>query len=253
MDKAEDIELFGWCAAATSILLFLAPLPTFRRIVREQRVGHFDSLPYLVSLLQCLLWLSYCMVTPAKIELLISCSTGICVQCLWCILFLRYSFQSGRAAISFRLAFILVAWIAATVLDILLVPHLKFSPMKRGESLQSEAIGLLASFMNILMLGSPLGILKHVVKTQSVEYMPFALSAMVCVTCSFWVAFAVLTGDEWVFVPNALGLLLGIAQLVVYAIYYCRSAKARDRRNADTLAHPLTPREENAVGSCGIV
>lgn len=220
MDNASLAELFGWCASATSILLFLAPVSTFVRIVRERDVGHFDSLPYLVSLLQCLLWFSYCLVTPHRVEMITSCSVGIVFQAIWCILFFRYSSGKSRSLISLKFMLVLATWFGVTAVDMYYLPHVDVAPLKEGESFQTEALGLLASFVNVLMLGAPLGIVRHVIRTQSVEYMPFPLTAMVCTTSSFWIGYALLAHDMWVLVPNAAGLTLGLMQLVVY-MFYC--------------------------------
>lgn len=215
------IQLFGWCATVMSILLFFAPAPTFWSIVQTKSVGNFDSLPYLVSLLQCLLWFSYCHVTPGMLPVLISCTVGIVLQSIWCVLFFRFSLRPGRVTIIIRITAVMAVWFTLTVLDLLYVPSLHVETLKKGESLQSEVVGLSATVVNVWMLGAPLGIVRHVIRTQSVEFMPFSLSAMVVVSSAFWVAFAMMKQDMWVFLPNALGFALGGAQLIVYA-RYCR-------------------------------
>lgn len=237
-DSSWYIPLFGWFACATSVLLFFAPLLTFLRIVRERSVGHFDSLPYIVSLLQCLLWMSYALVSKPGQMLLVSSGCGIILQSIWCFLFFRFSDRTGRVRLALHLTAVIVVWLTATVLDLFWVPSLPLSPLKADETAQMECIGFLASFVNVIMLGAPLGIVRLVIRTRSVEYMPFALSAMVCITCSFWIVFACLTSNPWVFVPNLLGLALGLVQLLVYAVY-CRRG-ARDAEDGSSVSTSST-------------
>ncbi|KAJ6911965.1 hypothetical protein NC652_022297 [Populus alba x Populus x berolinensis] len=60
---------------------------------------------------------------------------------------------------------------------------------------------------------------KTVVTTKSVEYMPFFLSFFFFLNGGIWTFYAILTRDYFLGVPNGAGFLLGIAQLVLYAIY----------------------------------
>ncbi|PPS20439.1 hypothetical protein GOBAR_AA00123 [Gossypium barbadense] len=61
--------------------------------------------------------------------------------------------------------------------------------------------------------------LSTVVKTKSVEYMPFLLSLLLFLNAGVWSVYAVLVKDIYIGVPNAVGLFLGSAQLILYVIY----------------------------------
>ncbi|KAJ8441698.1 hypothetical protein Cgig2_019085 [Carnegiea gigantea] len=71
---------------------------------------------------------------------------------------------------------------------------------------------------------------KTVVTTKSVEYMPFLLSFFLFLNGGIWEFYAVLHRDiyllllwSWTFggtqIPNGTGCMLGVAQLVLYAMY----------------------------------
>ncbi|KAG6396414.1 hypothetical protein SASPL_142563 [Salvia splendens] len=55
---------FGILGNVVSILLFLAPVPTFRKIYEAKSTMGFDSLPYATALMSSMLWLYYAMLTP---------------------------------------------------------------------------------------------------------------------------------------------------------------------------------------------
>ncbi|RZC62623.1 hypothetical protein C5167_024378 [Papaver somniferum] len=68
-------------------------------------------------------------------------------------------------------------------------------------------VGSIGLVVSIAMYGSPLVAVERVLRTKSVEYMPFNLSLFSFLTCLSWLS------------PNFLGVPLGILQLVVYFIY----------------------------------
>ncbi|KAG0500923.1 hypothetical protein HPP92_000995 [Vanilla planifolia] len=101
--------------------------------------------------------------------------------------------------------------------------------------------GFAASIFSICMYASPLSIMRLVIQTKSVEYMPFLLSLFSFLCGSSWFVFGLLGRDPFIIVPNGCGAALGAAQLVLYAIYRNRgeekvasSGEAMERGDAKT-------------------
>mmetsp|Transcript_166619 Transcript_166619/g.319823 ORF Transcript_166619/g.319823 Transcript_166619/m.319823 type:complete len:135 (+) Transcript_166619:65-469(+) len=119
----------------------------------------------------------------------------------------------------------------------LAVPHLSWKPLKPGDTLQTDFMGVLCLLINILMYGAPLGVVRQVIRTRSVEFMPLGLSLFTLMCSSSWFVYSFLVSDLWIFVPSASGVVLGILQLIIYSMYQgrCRvcgsgaEAPARDR------------------------
>ncbi|KAL7263400.1 hypothetical protein ACSBR1_001544 [Camellia fascicularis] len=63
-----------------------------------------------------------------------------------------------------------------------------------------------------------------VIRMKSMEYMPFFLSFSLFLYVSVWFTFSMLVKDNYVLVPNAVGIVLGLAQLIVYMIYKNKSS-----------------------------
>ncbi|TYG91543.1 hypothetical protein ES288_A12G270500v1 [Gossypium darwinii] len=61
---------------------------------------------------------------------------------------------------------------------------------------------------------------KLVISTKSVEYMPFFLSLASFANGVAWTTYAFLPFDPFIAVPNGLGTLFSLAQLLLYATYY---------------------------------
>ncbi|XP_024315840.1 bidirectional sugar transporter SWEET6a-like [Brachypodium distachyon] len=72
------------------------------------------------------------------------------------------------------------------------------------------------------MYASPLTIMVRVIKTKSVEYMPFFLSLVSFLNGVCWTSYALIKFDLCVTIPNGLGALFG---LVLYACYYKSTPK----------------------------
>ncbi|CAK9169273.1 unnamed protein product [Ilex paraguariensis] len=61
---------------------------------------------------------------------------------------------------------------------------------------------------------------KLVIKTKSVEYMPFFLSLASFANGISWTSYALIRFDPFITAPNGMGSLLGLAQLLLYATFY---------------------------------
>ncbi|CAL4896264.1 unnamed protein product [Urochloa decumbens] len=75
------------------------------------------------------------------------------------------------------------------------------------------------SFIIIYIWYAPREKKKQVMKTKSVEFMPFYLSLFSLLTSLMWTLYGILGRDPYITAPNSVGCLTGILQLVVYCIY----------------------------------
>ncbi|PKI55217.1 hypothetical protein CRG98_024508 [Punica granatum] len=85
---------------------------------------------------------------------------------------------------------------------------------------RSLVLGVICDVFNIIMYGMPLSIMKKVVTTKSVEYMPFFLSLTGFLNGCIWTSYALIKFDIYLLISNGLGAILGAVQLVLYACYY---------------------------------
>ncbi|XP_073356829.1 bidirectional sugar transporter SWEET6a-like [Aegilops tauschii subsp. strangulata] len=76
--------------------------------------------------------------------------------------------------------------------------------------------GILCVIFGSAMYASPLTIMGKVIKTKSVEYMPFFLSLVSFLNGVCWTSYALIKFDLYVTIPNGLGALFGL----VPACYY---------------------------------
>ncbi|PNT48321.1 hypothetical protein POPTR_002G072700v4 [Populus trichocarpa] len=214
--------LFGIFGNATALFLFLAPTITFRRIIRSKSTELFSGIPYVMTMLNCLLSAWYGMPFVSKNNILVSTinGTGAVIEAVYVLTFIIYAPKKEKAKFIGLLTLVLTTF-AGVALVSLVVLHGKPREI---------FCGFAAAIFSIIMYGSPLSIMRTVVKTKSVEFMPFFLSLFVFLCGTSWFVFGLLGGDLFVAVPNGVGCGLGALQLILYFIY--RNNKGEDKKPA---------------------
>lgn len=216
--------VFGIFGDATGLLLFLAPLITFKRIVMNKSTEQFSGIPYVMTLLNCLLsaWYGLPFISPNNLLVSTINGTGAAIEAIYVLIFVIHAPKKEKAKILGLFTFVISVF-AAVALISLFALH-----TKKSRKLFS---GFAASIFSIIMYGSPLSIMRTVIKTKSVEYMPFFLSLFVFFCGTSWFIFGLLGKDPFVAVPNGFGCGLGAIQLILYAIY-------RDNKNESKKLDP---------------
>ncbi|KAJ8771691.1 hypothetical protein K2173_026868 [Erythroxylum novogranatense] len=211
--------LFGVFGNATALFLFLSPTITFKRIVRAKSTEQFSGIPYVMTMLNCLLSAWYGLPFVSKNNLLVSTinGTGALIESIYVVIFIIYGPKKEKAKIGGLLSLVLSVFAAIALVSVL--------------ALQGNArkyfCGMAATIFSIIMYASPLSIMRLVIKTKSVEYMPFFLSLFVFLCGTSWFVFGLLGHDPFVAVPNGFGCGLGAMQLILYVIYRKNKGEAK--------------------------
>ncbi|KAH6832061.1 isomerase 1 [Perilla frutescens var. hirtella] len=87
---------FGILGNIISVLVYLAPLPTFIRIYKEKSTLGFDSLPYAVALFSAMLWMYYALLKTNAILLISINLFGCCIETAYIFIFLLYASKKAR-------------------------------------------------------------------------------------------------------------------------------------------------------------
>ncbi|GMY24898.1 bidirectional sugar transporter SWEET5 [Fagus crenata] len=136
---------------------------------------------------------------------------GLIIEIIYVTIFLLYSPWLKRWKI-------LVALVIETIFFACVIfVTLQFFPTTKD---RTRVVGILCIIFNVIMYASPLTVMRRVIRTKSVKFMPFFLSLAYFCNGIVWLIYALLKFDLFILVPNCCGAVLGMVQLILYAIYY---------------------------------
>ncbi|XP_028755468.1 bidirectional sugar transporter SWEET2-like isoform X1 [Neltuma alba] len=200
--------------------LFVSPIPTFRRIVRNGSTEMFSGSPYIYALLNCLIcmWYGTPFISPDNLMVLTVNSGGAVFQFVYIILFVTYEEKNRKV----RTVGLLLAVLGLFAIIV-------FGSLQIADRVTRRVfVGSLSVASLISMFASPLFIIKLVIRTKSVEFMPFFLSLSTFLMSASFFLYGLLNFDVFVYVPNGIGTILGIVQLALY--FYYKDASREESR-----------------------
>ncbi|GAU38682.1 hypothetical protein TSUD_54300 [Trifolium subterraneum] len=142
--------------------LFVSPIPTFRRIIRNGSTEMFSGLPYIYSLMNCLIcmWYGTPLISNDNILVTTVNSIGAIFQFVYIIIFMMCAEKEKK---------------------------------------------------------------RLVIQTKSVEFMPFYLSLSTFLMSTSFLIYGLLSDDIFIYLPNGIGTILGMVQLILFFYYEKKS------------------------------
>ncbi|KAG2293326.1 hypothetical protein Bca4012_005692 [Brassica carinata] len=202
--------------------LFCAPIPTMVKIWKMKSVSEFKPDPYVATVLNCMMWTFYGLPfyfyyfesdgchTNSLLVITIN-GTGLFMELVYVTIFFIFATSPIRRKITIAMMIEVIFMAVAIFCTLYFLPTTKQ---------RSMLIGILCIVFNVIMYASPLTVMKLVIKTKSVRYMPLFLSLASLMNGIVWVIYACLKFDPYILIPNGLGSISGIVQLILYATYY---------------------------------
>ncbi|XP_030459966.1 bidirectional sugar transporter SWEET16-like isoform X1 [Syzygium oleosum] len=207
-----------------SILVFTSPISTFWRVVKKRSTENYKGVPYITTLLSTSLWSFYGILKPGGFLVLTVNAAGAVMQFIYVTLFLIYAPKDKKIKLMKLVAIINVGFFGAVIAVTLLAIH---------GNMRLTVVGILCAGLTVGMYASPLAVMRTVIKTKSVEYMPFFLSFFLFLNAGVWSTYAVLVKDFYIGVPNGIGFILGSAQLILYLIYKNKSTASKSEESTE--------------------
>jgi solute carrier family 50 (sugar transporter) len=212
------VSFFGGMAPLASIVVFLAPLPTIRKIQRDKSVGTLPLLPYSSMVASTFLWLAY-GVLKGEPKIYGSNLFGLACGAYYSWAFLRYSPKASPTLPGS------VTQHAQACGWIMLLTCLMASAHGRLPS-AVDWIGRAGVVFCVAMFASPLAAIRTVVETRSAASIPAPFTAACVVNCVAWTVWGWFAmHDSNIYVPNGLGLTFGLLQLGLKVHYGSNGGK----------------------------
>ncbi|MFS7984162.1 putative SWEET sugar transporter [Helianthus anomalus] len=200
--------------------LFVSPIPTFRRIIRNKSTEQFSGIPYIYALLNCLIcaWYGCPFISYDNVLVTTVNSVGAVFQLSYIVIYITHAEKTKKCKMS-ALLLAVFGLFAAIAIGSLFVTDLE---------LRHLIIGFLSCATLISMFASPLSVMNVVIQTRSVEFMPFYLSLSTFLMSTAFLLYGLFNYDPFIYVPNGIGTVLGIGQLALY-FYYNDKSKQGNR------------------------
>ncbi|KAG6410619.1 hypothetical protein SASPL_128683 [Salvia splendens] len=202
--------VFGLLGNIVSFMVFLSPIPTFYQIYKKRSTAGFQSLPYIVGLFSAMLWMYYAFLKPDTTLLITINSVGCFIQSAYICFYLVFASKDTRIQ---TVKLILSLNVVGFGLVLFLTQFFA------NESNRGSIVGWICLVFSLCVFVAPLGVVRQVIRTKSVEYMPFLLSFFLTLSAVMWFFFGLLRKDYNIAIPNVLGFSFGVIQMVLYLMY----------------------------------
>ncbi|KAG2721419.1 hypothetical protein I3760_02G081600 [Carya illinoinensis] len=147
----EELSFYiGIIGNIISVLMFLSPVGTFWRIIKQRSTEQFESLPYICTLLSSSLWTYYGIIKAGELLVATVNGFGILVETIYVTLFLIYAPGRSKAKTVILVGLLDVGFLAVAIF----VTRLAL----QGET-RIAALGILCAGLNIVMYSSPLAVM----------------------------------------------------------------------------------------------
>ncbi|KAE9604249.1 hypothetical protein Lal_00002036 [Lupinus albus] len=210
MHQSHIVFIFGILGNIASFVCFLAPLPTFYRVCKKKSTEGFQAIPYVAALFSAMLWIFYAYVKTGAILLITINAFGCMIETIYLAIFITYCPKKIRMS---TLRMILLVNFGGCCAIILLI-HL----LAKGDG-RVKILGWICVVFSTSVFAAPLSIIRVVIRTKSVEFLPFPLSLLLTISAIMWLLYGVTLKDIYVTLPNIVGLTFGTIQMLLYALY----------------------------------
>ncbi|KQJ86763.1 bidirectional sugar transporter SWEET13 [Brachypodium distachyon] len=201
---------FGLLGNVISFMSYLAPIPTFIRIYKSKSTEGFQSVPYVVALFSAMLWIYYALVKSNESLLITINAAGCVIETIYVVMYFVYAPRKAKLFTA-KIMLLLNGGVFGVILFCTLF-------LAHGEK-RVVSLGWICVAFSVSVFVAPLSIIGRVIKTRSVEYMPFSLSLSLTLSAVVWFLYGLLIKDKYVALPNILGFSFGVVQMALYMFY----------------------------------
>ena len=197
--------IFGWVGTALALYFYIAPIVPFLKVIKgEMTWKQSPGVLLLCSFLNCILWSDYGLITN-QFLLYLANGLGGTITLIYITIFLIHVADRKVLLSLFYNFFLICCIVEIYFVFYYLVP--------------SKVTGIIANIFNVLMYAAPGEKIYQICKGASYQLIPIwsTIGGTACSTS--WMCYGIYQKDYYVVIPNALGVLASIVQIVIFVIY----------------------------------
>ena len=197
--------IFGWVGNALALYFYIAPIVPFVKVIKGQMTWkQSPGVLLLCSFLNCILWSDYGLITN-QFSIYLANGLGGTITLIYITIFLIHVADRKVLLSLFYNFFLICCIVEIYFVFYYLVP--------------SKVTGIIANVFNVLMYAAPGEKIYQICKGASYQLIPIwsTIGGTACSTS--WMCYGIYQKDYYVVIPNALGVLASIVQIVIFVIY----------------------------------
>ena len=198
-------DIFGWVGTGISMFFYIAPVVPFLKLIKgEISCKESPGILLICSFMNCILWGDYGLLLD---RFLIYFANGIggTITLIWIVIFIIHYVEKRFAMALLYNLILTIAIVGIALLFFFIVPY--------------QVTGKIAMVFNVLMYASPGEKMITVFRTGNYKLIPIwsTLGGTACSAC--WMIYGIYLVDWNQIIPNALGVLFSIFQVIVFLFY----------------------------------
>ena len=220
----EDVKLlgniFGWVGMALGIYFFISPAVPFYNLIKG-KINYTDApgLLLVFTFINEILWLIYGLLVD-KPQIYYTNGIGGGFTVIFITIFLSYYSKEKIYLTAIFLILLVIIMATISYLGYFMIYY--------------EYVGYGATVFNVGMYAATGEKIYRVFKTKNYKLMPIfsIIGAFLCTGC--WIIYGTIIYEINVLIPNGLGMLFAIIQLIVYFYFYCSTKKEKKNLRTET-------------------
>lgn len=195
-----------------ALTMFSSPIFAVLNVMKQQHLGDLNPLPSLLGMFNCAGWVGYSL-TNGDLYVFFANGPGFLIGSF--LVLGTYPYASKKQQKTMMTLFLALS---ALLLSVAIggIKALESSELDiRG--LQT-LWGLAANFILVLYYGAPLSTVYAVLKTRNSASIYIPLSVCAMLNSTLWVAYGLAVNDYFIAVPNAVGWVFALIQIVLRVI-----------------------------------
>lgn len=204
--KPENLDMLSNCCLVVTIAMFSSGIPECMGMMKRKSTGNVQFLPFLMTCVNCFAWLSYGRLNHNTLLIYVN-GIGALLQLFYMIIFIVVTTDKKSPSKLSLLTF-----------TCLIASHALIQAMFTTEQ-AVQVFGTICCFITVLMFASPLAQLKTVMLTRSTATLSFPLTFTSFLCGSFWTLFGLAMQDNYIIIPNILGLATSLFRFYLFSKY----------------------------------
>jgi solute carrier family 50 protein (sugar transporter) len=213
MSEEGDIvgDIFGWVGTCISTFFFITPVVPFLKLVKgEITYKESPGVLLICSFMNCILWADYGLIHDRFLQYFPN-GLGGSITLVFITIFLIFLAEK-------RLSFVLL-YLGCLGIAILGISFLFYRIVR------VDITGIVANIFNVLMYAAPGEKIYTVFKTGNYELIPIWSTFGACACSASWLIYGIYLPDWLVIIPNLLGVICAILEIIIYYIFKGKAKK----------------------------